>query len=270
MTSSLLGTNTRHPRQYAPQVLHAVPRSEARRRLGLGDAWPFRGVDIWNAWELSWLDGRGKPVIATATFRVDARSPNLVESKSLKLYLGSFAMSVAASPAVLQRTIAADLGKVTDSAVDVAISPGTGGPLATIAHLPGACIDGCEVTVPADGIDAALLCCRPGAVVGEDLHTHLLRSLCPVTGQPDFGSVHVRYKGPGIDRSSLLSYIVSFREHQDFHEACVERMFTDILARCTPQELSVYARYTRRGGIDINPFRTNTAENPENLRLWRQ
>lgn len=270
MTSSLLGKNTRYPRQYAPEVLHAVRRSEARHRLGLDVALPFRGVDIWNAWELSWLDGRGKPVIATATFRIDAHSPNLVESKSLKLYLGSFAMSVMASPAELQRTIAADLCGVTNSVVDVAISPGPGGPLATIATLPGACIDEYEVAAPADGVDAGLLCCRPGGNVREDLHSHVLRSLCPVTGQPDFGSVLVRYQGPSIDRSSLLSYIASFREHEDFHESCVERMFTDILARCAPRELSVHARYTRRGGIDINPFRTNTGQNPENLRLWRQ
>ena len=265
-----LGKSTEYPQEYAPGVLFAVARAVAREPLGLGRERPFHGADICNAWELSWLDDSGKPVVATATLRIDAGSPNIVESKSLKLYLGSFALSRYASAAELERIISVDIGNVAGSTVDVSIATRPGDDDAIIHALPGACVDDLGIAEVAAGLDPALLRRSGAEIVSEELHTHLLRSLCPVTGQPDYGSVLLRYQGPCIDPQGFLEYIVSFRRHSDFHEVCVERMFMDIRERCSPEKLTVYARYTRRGGIDINPFRSDFEEPAENLRLWRQ
>lgn len=265
-----LGQTTEYPEEYAPDVLYPVSRAEARETLALGDELPFRGADIWNAWELTWLDASGKPVCATATLRVDADSPFIVESKSLKLYLGSLAMSRYDSAHNLAEVIAADLSRVTGSEVDVTIAAGASGALAQIQSLPGTCVDDLPFKAPRDDVDAGLLRCESGELVSGTLHSHLLRSLCPVTNQPDYGSVLIRYHGPRIEPSSVLEYIVSYRQHNDFHEACVERMFLDIRSRCKTEKLTVYARYTRRGGIDINPFRSDFETEINNLRLWRQ
>jgi len=247
-----------------------VPRVEARTALGLGDELPFQGQDVWNAWELTWLGPSGKPVAATAIITVSADSANIVESKSLKLYLNSLAMSRYASIDELAEVISHDLSRITESQVVVSITPANEFPTGQIADLPGDCIDALEVQIDANGVDATLLKTTGGDSVEEELHSHLLRSNCPVTHQPDMGSVLIRYRGPAIDRESLLSYIVSFRQHKDFHEACVERMFLDIKARCGPDNLTVHARYNRRGGLDINPFRSDFETTAENLRLWRQ
>lgn len=264
-----LGRDTEYPQEYAPGVLFSVSRSETRNRLGIGADLPFAGQDIWNAWELTWLDARGKPVVATATLTFDATSPSIVESKSLKLYLGSFAMSRFDTPANLAGTIAADLSGVTGGAVDVDIHHFADGDFGRISAIPGHCVD--ELLLPAlpDEVKASLLSAsgEPGE---HTLHSHLLRSLCPVTAQPDIGSVMIRYRGPRIDPGSFLAYVTSFRQHQDFHEGCVERMFLDIKTRCRPEALTVYARYNRRGGIDINPFRSDFEGTPDNIRLWRQ
>jgi 7-cyano-7-deazaguanine reductase len=165
----------------------------------------------------------------------------------------------------MRQTIATDLSTCAGAPVEVTLNPD-----ATIGSLPGECLDTLDVECAEWTVDASLLAADAASPVEESLHTHLLRSLCPVTGQPDIGSVLVAYAGPKIDPASLLRYVVSFREHNDFHEACVERMFCDIKARCRPSRLSVYARYQRRGGIDINPFRTDTGATPGNPRLWRQ
>lgn len=264
------GTPTEYPQEYAPGVLFPVDRATARQILGLGDDLPFRGKDIWNAWELTWLDSNDKPVIATATIVVDAHSPNIIESKSLKLYLNSFAMSRQDSPATLKATISADLSAIAGTAVDVAIILGPAADQTAIRELPGACVDTLDLGSSAIAVDAGLLANENQQVVTEELHSHLLRSLCPVTGQPDFGSVLIRYRGPRIRQTSILDYVVSFRQHQDFHEACAERMYMDIKEHCGPEDLTVYARYTRRGGIDINPFRSDFETDIGNLRLWRQ
>ena len=260
-----LGRETDYPQKYAPETLCPIARSDSREPLGIGKPLPFRGVDIWNAWELTWLGDNGHPKVAVAEIRVPADSPNLVESKSLKLYLGSFAMSRFADAAHVARTIAADLSECSGARAEVTLDPDI-----LISTLHGPCIDGLDIDCETWEVDAGLLVADERVVVEESLHSHLLRSLCPVTGQPDMGSVEVRYTGPYIDPASLLRYIASYREHNDFHEACVERMFVDIMKRCAPTSLSVYARYQRRGGIDINPFRSSRAERPDNTRLWRQ
>ena len=191
--------------------------------------------------------------------------PNRVESKSLKLYLGSFAMSEFADGAAVRAAIERDLSAAAGAAIEVILDPDT-----PIVALEGACLDALGVECDTREVNASVLAANEDEVVDECLHTHLLRSLCPVTNQPDIGSLIVCYVGPRIDPAALLQYVVSFRQHNDFHEACVERIFADILERCRPQRLSVYARYQRRGGIDINPFRSSLPQRPANTRLWRQ
>lgn len=264
---SPLGKASVYNNQYDPELLFAISRAESRQALDLNNNFPFSGTDIWNAWELTWLSESGVPQITTAEFRVPFDSHCLIESKSLKLYLNSFSMSRFDSADKVRDVIARDLGARAGAAVTVRLFPSEQAlPPGTPA---GQCIDNSATNCDVFEVDASLLSAS-GAIVSEQLHSHLLRSLCPVTNQPDIGSVLITYTGPHIDHASLLRYIVSYRKHNDFHEACVERMFMDILRRCRPTELSVYARYQRRGGIDINPFRSTTAMVPENTRLLRQ
>lgn len=269
MSKIPLGKPSGYPQKYNPEVLFGVPRTDARADLGIGLDLPFGGEDIWNAWELTWLDISGKPIVATATIRVPAESDKIIESKSLKLYLNSFAMVRYESRDSVVQLITSDLVDVTRAPVSVMISTAGHSTTDRIAVLPGTCIDDHQADFSASVVDSDLLKCG-GKTVTEELHSHLLRSNCPVTNQPDSGSVLIRYQGPQIDRASLLQYLVSFRQHNDFHEACVERIFVDLKAHCQPQRLTVYARYNRRGGIDINPFRSDFEERAENLRLWRQ
>lgn len=265
-----LGKPSPSPDVYAPEVLCALPRATGRAALGLGDMLPFDGEDVWNAWELTWLDDGGRPRVATAVFRVPADSPNLIESKSLKLYLGSLAMTRFASADTLTAAITADLTQAAGKSVVVELAAAPSAPAGVINELPGDGIDDEAIACDAWQVDPSLLVRAGDEIVEEALHSHLLRSNCPVTGQPDMGSVLVRYRGPRIDRGALLRYIVSYRRHCAFHESCIERMFVDIKARCAPERLTVYGRYTRRGGIDINPFRSDFETRAPNLRLWRQ
>ena len=269
MSSNPLGQSTDFPKEYAPEALFSIPRSDGRATLGIGADVPFRGVDIWNAWELTWLDAGGKPAAGTARLRIDAGSPYIVESKSLKLYLGSLAMTRFDSAMDVMQTISRDIESVVGAQIDVAIATSYTEHARTIDKLPGDNIDREPMKQRSETVDPGLLSAS-GATVTEKLNTHLLRSLCPVTGQPDIGSVMIHYQGPQIDRSSLLGYIVSFRQHQDFHEACIERMFLDIKKQCGAEQLSVFGCYTRRGGIDINPFRTDFNDDPPTGRFWRQ
>lgn len=257
-----LGRETDYPHKYAPDALCPISRK--------GDRGRFDGVDIWNAWDLTWLSPGGLPRAATAEIRVPATSPNIVESKSLKLYLGSFAMSEFVSNDDVATRIAGDLSACAGADVDVRVDPLTDREFHNVARLAGDCIDHLEIACCDTEVNPASLLADAATVVTEDLHSHLLRSLCPVTRQPDIGSVQISYRGPRIDRAGLLRYVVSFRQHEDFHEACIERMYTDVLERCAPEKLTVHARYQRRGGIDINPVRTNTGEAAPNLRIWRQ
>lgn len=271
MTSrSPLGQPAAFPQEYSPESLHAIARKDDRAALGIADELPFHGCDLWNCWELTWLGSQGLPGVAIAEIRVPVESPNIIESKSLKIYLNSFAMTTFPSIDAVATAIAHDLGACADASIDVRLSDPAGGANYEIGQLPGDCLDSRNLTCDKWDVDEGLLQAATGNVVTEQVHSHLLRSLCPVTNQPDFGSVAISYHGPRIDCDSLLRYIVSYRQHNAYHESCVERMFLDIQQQCQPDQLTVYARYQRRGGIDINPFRSNFQPDPPNGRLWRQ
>ncbi|ENO89369.1 NADPH-dependent 7-cyano-7-deazaguanine reductase QueF [Thauera linaloolentis] len=255
--SSPLGRPVAYRDTYAPELLFPIERQLKRDELGLRPgALPFVGEDLWNAYELSWLDPRGKPMVALARFRVPASSPRLIESKSLKLYLNAFNQQRCAAADEVQATIARDLSAAAGAGVEVDIEPLALRPQRISAYPDGVCLDGLEIDIDRYQPDPALLRAG-GGEVSETLYSHLLKSNCLVTGQPDWGMLVVRYTGPAIEREGLLRYIVSFREHNEFHEQCVERVFCDLTARCKPRELAVWARYTRRGGLDINPFRAS-------------
>ncbi|MFC4763626.1 NADPH-dependent 7-cyano-7-deazaguanine reductase QueF [Dyella koreensis] len=268
---SPLGKTTIYADRYDPSLLFPIPRSLKREEIGVSEPLPFHGVDIWNAYELSWLDARGKPIVALAEFRVPATSPNIIESKSFKLYLNGFAQERIANATALIDTLSRDLSAAAGATVDVLLSAASAQGH-SIADLDGELIDMLEIDIDDYGPPKAdyLRTGAPGDVVEETLVSNVLRSNCPVTGQPDWGSVQIRYRGARIDAAGLLRYLVSFRNHNEFHEQCVERIYVDVMARCAPQQLSVYARYTRRGGLDINPFRSSVDAVPDNPRGARQ
>ncbi len=255
-----LGREVAYPDRYDPSLLFPIPRAQARGEIGVdAAALPFIGHDRWHAYELSWLDRGGKPVVATATLSVPATSPQLIESKSLKLYLNSLNAQRFDDAERVRETMRADLSAAAGAPVEVAF----GLPPFAEGDAGAASIDGLDIAIDSYGPpDAALLSADAGSVVEEALHSALLKSNCPVTGQPDWAGVRIAYRGPRIDRAGLLRYLVSFRDHAEFHEQCVERLFVDLQARCRPQALSVEARYTRRGGLDINPWRATPGTSP--------
>ena len=265
LNDSPLGRTTDFPEQLAPDVLFAIDRERQREPLGIGRPLPFHGADLWTAWELTWLLPSGKPSSAALKLAVPAESPAIIESKSLKLYLNSFAMETFADDAAVVARIRNDLSARVGADVVATLHRE-----APIAELPGRSLDELDTECRRYAVDPATLAADPKRDVEETWHSTLLRSLCPVTSQPDFGAVVIRYAGPEIDPAGLLRYIVSFRAHQDFHEACVERMFSEIAARCRTRQLTVYARYQRRGGIDINPFRSDFEATPVSARYWNQ
>lgn len=266
----LLGEKTDYPDRYAPDLLQPISRQENRLSLGIVEGLPFHGVDLWNAWEITWLDRRGRPSVAVGHVRVPADSPCLFESKSLKLYLNSFALTPFDSTEDVRATIARDLSRVAEAAVEVelfgAAAVHTGG----IGQLPGTCIDDVAIDGADYEVDSTLLRADKSRPVREELHSHLFRSNCPVTAQPDIGSILVRYRGGAIDPACLLRYLVSYRRHSAFHESCIERIFTDLKARCEPADLTVLGCFNRRGGIDINPIRSDFEQTFAIPRLWRQ
>ncbi|MEN9481062.1 MAG: hypothetical protein RLZZ298_2457 [Pseudomonadota bacterium] len=269
---SPLGKPTEYCAEYAPELLYPIPRQLKRDELGISAATlPFVGEDLWNAYELSWLNAKGKPVVALASFRVPATSPNLVESKSFKLYLNSFNQTPFADTETVQQTLAGDLSAAAGAAVDVKIELLSSRPQPTLGYPQGILLD--ELDIVCDTYQPApqQLLTVDGEKVEEILYSHLLKSNCLVTGQPDWAMVVIRYRGRPIDHAGLLRYIVSFRGHNEFHEQCVERIYCDITRQCAPDMLAVYARYTRRGGLDINPFRSSGEFSvPENIREARQ
>jgi len=267
-----LGRSVGYVEHYDAGLLFPIPRAPARAELGLGAALPFHGVDIWNAYELSWLDARGKPRVATGEFRVPASSPNLVESKSFKLFLNGCNQERFASIDALAERLRTDLSDAAGAAVGVALTPASRFGALAIAAADGESIDALDLDIDDYGPPRADHLASSGPVVEEALRSELLKSNCPVTGQPDWATLHVRYRGPRIDRAGLLRYIVSFRRHAGFHEQCVERIFVDLQRRCAPEWLEVHARYTRRGGLDINPWRASAviATAPANRRDPRQ
>ncbi|MGC1550764.1 MAG: NADPH-dependent 7-cyano-7-deazaguanine reductase QueF [Rhodanobacter sp.] len=273
---SPLGKNTIYADRYDPTLLFPIPRQGKRDEIGVSEPLPFHGVDIWNAYELSWLDMHGKPMVALAEFRVPATSPNIIESKSFKLYLNGFSQEPLASAAALKALLQQDLSVAAGAPIDVQLHPARA-VQHLFADLLGESVDALPVTIDDYGPPKAdyLHAHVDAAAVEETLVSDLLRSNCPVTGQPDWGSVQIAYRGAPIDREGLLRYLVSFRNHNEFHEQCVERIYVDVLRRCKPERLSVYARYTRRGGLDINPFRssepaTSGSTVPSNARGVRQ
>jgi 7-cyano-7-deazaguanine reductase len=268
--SSPLGRATDYPDRYDAGLLFPIARAAQREGLGIGAVLPFGGTDFWTAYEISWLDARGKPQLAIGQFRVPADSPALIESKSLKLYLGSYAQERVPDVDTMTTRIAADLTRACGATVEVALTSTAGFGRFAVAELPGESLDAASVAIDAYEPRPDVLAAR-GAQVEETLRSALFRSNCPVTGQPDYADIMLRYSGARIDREGLLRYLVSYRKHAAFHEVCVERIFVDVLERCRPQALSVYARFLRRGGIDINPFRSNfEARPPGAIRTPRQ
>ena len=262
-TLSPLGKPTEYRSDYAPELLYPIPRQLKRAELGIAaGTQPFVGADIWNAYELSWLNPRGKPVVAVGSFRIPADSPNLIESKSFKLYLNSFNQTVFADLAAVVTTLQRDLSAAAGAPVTAKIEDLRGRPQNVIEYPQGIALDELDIDCTDYQPMPELLStvnAPETEKTEETLYSHLLKSNCLVTGQPDWGMLVVRYRGPAIDREGLLRYVVSFRAHNEFHEQCVERVFCDLMARCRPQELAVWARYTRRGGLDINPFRASHA-----------
>ena len=251
---SSLGQDVSYPARYDAGLLFPIPRAGGRAILGIGDAaLPFVGHDRWHAYELGWLDLRGKPCVGTATLAVPCTSPNLIESKSLKLYLNSLNAERIESAEGLRRRIAADLSACAGAHVEVAF-----GLPPMQSDEPGHCIDAMELDIDCHGPpEAGFLHADTSRTVEETLTSHLLKSNCPVTNQPDWATLLIHYRGPRIDREGLLRYVASFRNHADFHEQCVERIQQDLMARFMPHWLSVEARYTRRGCLDINPWRAS-------------
>ncbi len=267
-----LGKSTAYRDIYDASLLQPVPRSLNRDPLGLdANNLPFHGADIWTLYELSWLNNNGLPQVAVGHVSIDSASVNLVESKSFKLYLNSFNQSRFASWDEVQQTLTRDLRHCAQGDVEVVLHRLQDIEGQAVAAFAGECIDEQPITIENYDFNAAYLDGAAGEqIVEEMLVSHLLKSNCLITHQPDWGSVQICYRGPQIDREKLLRYLVSFRNHNEFHEQCVERIFNDILRFCRPQTLSVYARYTRRGGLDINPWRTNTDFIPATGRLVRQ
>lgn len=275
MATLPLGQSTQYPDQYDPNLLFQIPRTENRLKLGIKEnqALPFVGVDIWNAFELSWLNPKGKPQIALAEFQIPADSPYMIESKSFKLYLNSLNNAHFADENELRERLIADLSAAAGSKITARIQANETIAKKGMQEMGGVLLDRLDIEIdPRIPADPSLLGVNEDfGPIEQCLVSHLLKSNCPVTGQPDWASVQIRYQGRPILEEGLLRYLIGFRQLGEFHEHCVETIFSDIKRECKPDKLSVYARYTRRGGLDINPFRTDhNAPWPDNIRHARQ
>ena len=267
-----LGQQTKYSEKYDRTLLQPVPRRLNRDQLNITATQPFTiGADIWTAYEISWLNPKGVPQVAIADVSIDFRSENLIESKSFKLYLNSFNQTTFADFADVQQTLQRDLQDCAQGEVKVRLNSLADYTAQPIVALSGDCIDAQDIEVRDYAFNAALLNhCTGEHLVEETLVSHLLKSNCLITQQPDWGSLQIHYIGKQINREQLLRYIISFRQHNEFHEQCVERIFCDLMQYAKPEKLTVYARYTRRGGLDINPYRSNFEPLPQNVRLARQ
>lgn len=266
-----LGRESAYPQHYDASLLYAIPRAANRGKLCIEEgALPFVGEDEWHAFEVSWLNARGKPVVAVARFRLPAASPNLIESKSWKLYLNGFNQTRFDGREAVIETLERDLARVAGAAVGVELF-GVDDAALMPRRLPGECLDEQDIEISDYTPVGGERLVADEDIVEETLYSHLLKSNCPVTGQPDWGSVLIRYRGPRLDRAELLRYLVGYRQHQDFHEHCVEHIFMDLMHHAQPERLLVLARYVRRGGLDISPWRATPGQRPpEPLRLARQ
>ena len=276
---SQLGKTSAYADQYAPSLLFPLPRSTKREEIGITGQLPFFGADLWTAFELSWLNQRGKPQVALAHFTIPCETPNIIESKSFKLYLNSFNNTRFDSLEAVQERLREDINEALwrgaparQSSASVRVIAPEHFETQRVQELEGLNLDRLDVECTDYSPRPDLLKAdHDNPPVTETLVSHLLKSNCLVTGQPDWGSVQISYTGAAIDQEGLLRYIVSFRNHNEFHEQCVERIFMDIMRQCQPLKLSVYARYTRRGGLDINPLRTShPLAIPKNVRTARQ
>lgn len=268
---SELGKPSAYDQSYNANRLYPIPRAAKRKEIGIdSDKLPFSGFDCWNHYEVSWLNEKGKPIVATAEIYYDCTSPFILESKSLKLYFNSLNNAKFKTIDDVKKTVQNDLEKAINAQVTVFIYP-LNTRLYPFEKFDGECIDDLDLTCTQYTVNPTYLATHNN-IANEILYSDLLKSNCLVTGQPDWGSVQIHYTGPQINREGLLQYIVSFRNHNEFHEQCIERIFIDIMTHCKPQELTVYGRYTRRGGLDINPYRSTKNVNFENLnhRLIRQ
>lgn len=272
LKSLKLGQKTEYASQYDRTLLQPVPRALNRDRLGITQNQPFTiGADIWTAYEISWLNEKGLPQVAIADIYLDYQSQNLIESKSFKLYLNSLNQSKFADFNAVQQTMQRDLSECAQGDVKVRLNPVAVYDSQKIDYLQGDCIDEQDIEITSYEFNADWLKdCVSDEIVEEKLVSHLLKSNCLITNQPDWGTLYIHYVGKKINHEKLLRYVVSFRQHNEFHEQCVERIFCDLMHYAKPEKLTVYARYTRRGGLDINPFRSNFENLPENLRLARQ
>jgi 7-cyano-7-deazaguanine reductase len=266
-----LGQQTEYVSEYDSGLLYPIARVDKWIDMGIqSERLPFHGEDVWNAYELSWLNLKGKPMVALAEFRLPCDSPNIIESKSFKLYLNSLNQMRYESAYDVQAILEKDLSNAAKADVTVIIRD-VDSISSLVVLTPDYCIDELDINVTDYHPNADLLVIKSKSnIVEERLVSHLLKSNCPVTNQPDWGSVFIDYKGPQIDHESLLKYVISFREHTDFHEQCVERIFIDIMRHCRPEHLTIYARYVRRGGLDINPYRSSMPLVLGNDRLTRQ
>ncbi|MDH2923932.1 NADPH-dependent 7-cyano-7-deazaguanine reductase QueF [Nicoletella semolina] len=266
-----LGKKTEYKHAYDASLLQSVPRQLNRTDLGIMENPPFVGADLWTLYELSWLNMRGVPQVAIADVVINADSQNLIESKSFKLYLNSFNQTRFASWNDVQTTLQHDLQSCASGEISVKLCKLADYTNQPITTLEGELIDEQDIEINDYQFSVEHLAqVATGEMVEEKLVSHLLKSNCLITNQPDWGSVQIHYVGKRLDREKLLRYLVSFREHNEFHEQCVERIFCDLMRFAKPEKLTVYARYTRRGGLDINPFRSNFEPLPANLRLARQ
>lgn len=257
MRSIELGKSAAYPDQYDAALLAPIPRLNARNNLPIRqyhENQEFCGRDLWAAFELSWLNPRGVPQVAIAEFVFDAASDNIIESKSFKYYLNSFNQSCFDSWQQVQEILSRDLSVASGGEVDVhlrSLDEGEPG----LDSLPGRCVDHLDCTIEQYQPSADLLVFEDERVEQDALYSHLLKSNCPVTGQPDWATLWLCYSGPKLNEESFLKYIVGFRQYQGFHESCVERIYRDLMNATELTQLRVFARYTRRGGLDINPFR---------------
>ena len=268
-----LGKPTNYCSEYNAELLQAVPRTLNRDSLGItAKNLTFTGEDVWYGYELSWLNTKGKPIVAVAEFRFNCESPNIVESKSFKLYLNSFNQSKFESWKDVEELMIKDLSATSGCNAKVKLFPVDQCKPLNIALISCECIDDIDVEINDYTIDANLLSLAENNKTIQDktIVSHLLKSNCLITNQPDWASVYITYSGKEIDNASLLKYLISFRQHNEFHEQCVERIFTDLQKRCNPEKLTVYARYNRRGGLDINPYRTTENNTAPSLRTLRQ
>lgn len=266
-----LGKKSAYITHYTPDLLFPIPRQQKRDEIGVPTPLPFKGFDTWNAYEVSWLNPKGKPVVVIAQCDVSCLSENIIESKSFKLYLNSFNNTKFESMAEVQAILEHDISVRVKGEVVVKLFRLHDLSGQRIEGFDGICLDDEDISCDIYKIHPAYLVCDTNNIVQEVLFSDLLKSNCLVTEQPDWGSVLIKYTGPKIDKAGLLKYIVSFRNHNEFHEQCVERIFMDIMRTCHPESLTVEARYTRRGGLDINPVRsTETISPSENMRMARQ